>query len=73
MINGSDLPAHRFKLFRVERLGAVREGFGGAGMDFVSYVIVIEEMIRGRLHVIRQAEAGRANVSIARAYVTLYL
>ena len=31
-------------------------------------VIVIEEVIRGRLNVIRQAEAGRANVSIARAY-----
>ena|SRR3989442_2934964 len=31
-------------------------------------VIVIEEIIRGRLNVIRQAEAGRANVSLARAY-----
>lgn len=31
-------------------------------------VIVIEEIIRGRLKVIRQAEAGRANVSLARAY-----
>jgi tRNA(fMet)-specific endonuclease VapC len=31
-------------------------------------VIVIEEILRGRLNVIRQAEAGRANVGIARAY-----
>jgi len=31
-------------------------------------VIVAEEIMRGRLNVIRQAEAGRANVSIARAY-----
>ena len=31
-------------------------------------VIVIKEIIRGRLNVIRQAEAGRANVSIAHAY-----
>lgn len=31
-------------------------------------VIVIEEIMRGRLNVIRQAETGRANVSIARAY-----
>jgi len=31
-------------------------------------VIVIEEIIRGRLNIIRQAEAGRVNVSIARAY-----
>ena len=31
-------------------------------------VIVIEEIMRGRLNVIRQAEAGRANVSIPRAY-----
>ena len=31
-------------------------------------VIVIEEIMRGRLNVIRQAEAGRANVSIAHAY-----
>lgn len=31
-------------------------------------VIAIEEIMRGRLNVIRQAEAGRANVSIARAY-----
>lgn len=31
-------------------------------------VIVIEEIMRGRLNVIRQAEAGGANVSIARAY-----
>jgi len=33
-------------------------------------VIVIEEIMRGRLNVIRQAEAGRANVSIAHAQVT---
>ena len=31
-------------------------------------VIVVEEIMRGRLNVIRQAEAGRANVSIPRAY-----
>jgi tRNA(fMet)-specific endonuclease VapC len=31
-------------------------------------VIVIEEIMRGRLNIIRQAEAGRANVSLARAY-----
>jgi tRNA(fMet)-specific endonuclease VapC len=31
-------------------------------------VIVIEEIMRGRLNVIRQAEAGRANVRIAHAY-----
>lgn len=31
-------------------------------------MIVIEEIMRGRLNVIRRAEAGRANVSIARAY-----
>jgi tRNA(fMet)-specific endonuclease VapC len=34
-------------------------------------VIVLEEILRGRLHVIRQAEAGRAHVSIARAYELL--
>lgn len=31
-------------------------------------VIVVEEILRGRLNVIRQAEAGRASVSLARAY-----
>jgi tRNA(fMet)-specific endonuclease VapC len=31
-------------------------------------VIVVEEIMRGRLNIIRQAEAGRANVSLARAY-----
>lgn len=31
-------------------------------------VIVIEEILRGRLNIIRQAEAGMANVSITRAY-----
>ena len=31
-------------------------------------VIVIEEVLRGRLHVIRQAEAGQAKVDLARAY-----
>jgi tRNA(fMet)-specific endonuclease VapC len=31
-------------------------------------VIVIEEIMRGRLNIIRQAEAGRVNVSLARAY-----
>ena len=31
-------------------------------------VIVIEEIMRGRLNVIRQAEAGRADAGITRAY-----
>jgi tRNA(fMet)-specific endonuclease VapC len=31
-------------------------------------VIVIEEIMRGRLSIIRQAEAGRANATITRAY-----
>ena len=31
-------------------------------------VIVIEEIMRGRLNVIRQAEAGRGKASITRAY-----
>lgn len=31
-------------------------------------VIVIEEIMRGRLNVIRQAEAGRTDASITRAY-----
>src|SRR5262245_39309134 len=31
-------------------------------------VIVIEEIIRGRLNVIRQAEAGKASVNLERAY-----
>jgi len=31
-------------------------------------VIVIEEIMRGRLNIIRQAEAGRTNISLARAY-----
>jgi predicted nucleic acid-binding protein len=31
-------------------------------------VVVIEEIIRGRLQVIRQAEAGTAHVDLARAY-----
>lgn len=31
-------------------------------------VVVIEEIIRGRLNVIRQAEAGKARISIDRAY-----
>jgi tRNA(fMet)-specific endonuclease VapC len=31
-------------------------------------IIVIEEILRGRLNVIRQAEAGKAGVSIERAY-----
>jgi len=30
-------------------------------------VVVIEELLRGRLHVIRQAEAGQAKVDVARA------
>lgn len=31
-------------------------------------IIVIEEILRGRLNVIRQAEAGKASISIERAY-----
>ena len=31
-------------------------------------VVVIEELLRGRLQVIRQAEAGQAKVSLPRAY-----
>ncbi len=31
-------------------------------------VIVIEEIIRGRLNIIRQAEAGKAKISLERAY-----
>jgi tRNA(fMet)-specific endonuclease VapC len=31
-------------------------------------VIVIEELVRGRLNIIRQAEAGRAKISVSRAY-----
>jgi len=31
-------------------------------------VIVIEEIMRGRLNIIRRTEAGRASISLARAY-----
>jgi tRNA(fMet)-specific endonuclease VapC len=31
-------------------------------------VIVVEEIIRGRLNIIRQAEAGRTNISLVHAY-----
>ena len=31
-------------------------------------LVVVEEIIRGRLNVIRQAEAGRARITIDRAY-----
>lgn len=31
-------------------------------------VIVIEEIIRGRLNVVRQAESGKAKISLERAY-----
>ena len=31
-------------------------------------IVVLEEIMRGRLHVIRQAEAGQATISLARAY-----
>ena len=31
-------------------------------------VIVVEELLRGRLHVIRRAEAGQAKVTLAQAY-----
>ena len=31
-------------------------------------VIVLEELMRGRLNIIRKAEAGRASIGLARAY-----
>jgi tRNA(fMet)-specific endonuclease VapC len=31
-------------------------------------IVVVEELVRGRLNVIRQAEAGKARISIERAY-----
>ncbi len=31
-------------------------------------IVVIEEILRGRLNAIRQAEAGKARISISRAY-----
>lgn len=31
-------------------------------------IIVIEELVRGRLNIIRQAEAGKAKISMSRAY-----
>jgi tRNA(fMet)-specific endonuclease VapC len=31
-------------------------------------IVALEEVIRGRLNVIRQAEAGKARITIARAY-----
>lgn len=31
-------------------------------------VIVVEEILRGRLHAIRQAESGKSKISIQRAY-----
>ena len=34
-------------------------------------VIVVEEILRGRLHAIRQAEAGKSKISIERAYECL--
>jgi tRNA(fMet)-specific endonuclease VapC len=34
-------------------------------------VIVVEEILRGRLHAIRQAEAGKSKISIDRAYAYL--
>ena len=36
-------------------------------------VIVIEEILRGPLHSIRQAEAGKGQLSIGRAYELLGL
>ena len=32
-------------------------------------IIVIEEIVRGRLNIIRQAEAGKSKVSLDRAYI----
>ncbi len=32
-------------------------------------IVALEEIIRGRLNVIRQAEAGKARISVARAYL----
>jgi tRNA(fMet)-specific endonuclease VapC len=34
-------------------------------------IIVIEELIRGRLNIIRQAEAGRTRITIEQAYLLL--
>lgn len=34
-------------------------------------VIVLEEILRGRLNIVRQAEAGKAKVSLERAYELL--
>ena len=34
-------------------------------------VVVVEEILRGRLHAIRQAEAGKSKISIERAYAYL--
>ena len=31
-------------------------------------IVVLEEIMRGRLHIIRQTEAGQATISLARAY-----
>jgi tRNA(fMet)-specific endonuclease VapC len=38
-----------------------------ASQQFIP-VVAVEEIIRGRLHAIRQAEAGRTRLTIARAY-----
>lgn len=35
-------------------------------------VVVVEEILRGRLNVVRQAEAGKARVGIERAYELLW-
>jgi tRNA(fMet)-specific endonuclease VapC len=46
----------------VNRAGAIPEDKQGTP------VIVVEEIVRGRLNVIRQAEAGKAKVRLERAY-----
>jgi len=33
-------------------------------------IVVVEEILRGRLNVVRQAEAGKARVRIERAYIS---
>jgi tRNA(fMet)-specific endonuclease VapC len=40
-------------------------------LEFVVPTLVAEELLRGRLAVIRQAEAGRAKIGIDRAYLLL--
>ncbi len=50
------------------RAGFVERAAGIAADMQAVPVIVIEEIMRGRLNVIRRAEAGRSKVSVDRAY-----